>query len=323
MKKLHDKTQKQIHYNISEACNLRGKDCFNPLKRKIQWNLSKSCNMRCSYCFNTLEEKTSPPINLDLEIIKKSFMRLDPSIIVITGGEPFLIKNFVEVCEIITKKHELIILTNLSHDVDPLQFCLRINPEKILEISISLHFLFREGTYEFGEFCYNIELLKKHKFPYRLSQIMTPEIIDGFPIIQNSINSKIYPKTLEGIYNGKKYPTAYTEDERITLLEIIKQVNGEEPDVYMAKKILEGYSDKNEITFTGKLCSSGYDDIVIVEDGTIYQCWNQLVPLGNFFEDGLLWWDEPQQCHYDWCACPQMGFEDTEKYIYGDRSLIG
>lgn len=276
--------------------------------------------MSCSYCFNTPEEKKIKVPSLDLEKVENAFMREDPCIVTIGGGEPFLLKDFVKICEIITKKHQLIIVTSLPHDVDPLNFCSTINPEKVLGVSVSLHYLYREGTYEYGEFCYNIELLKRHKFPYRVSQVMTPDIIDEFPFIQESFKSKIYPKVLEGSYKGKKYPAAYTTEESEKLLNIIRKANGDDLDVYMAEKILKGYSKENEINFTGKLCSSGYDDIVVVEGGTVYRCWNRLVPLGNFFENEVMWWDEPQECHYKWCSCPQMGFEDTEKLSHESSS---
>lgn len=98
----------------------------------ITWFINERCNFQCSYCFYKPNENLQIKKPIDLAKISEGFNHLNKEWqINITGGEPFLEKNFVGICNEITKKHSLSILTNLSTN-NVFDFADCINPEKCL-----------------------------------------------------------------------------------------------------------------------------------------------------------------------------------------------
>jgi hypothetical protein len=82
------------------------------------------------------------PINLN--ILSDSLDYLDKGwLFHISGGEPFLDNNFVDLCGVITNKHYLSINTNHSTS-NVFDFANKIDPNKTLFISSSVHITERE-----------------------------------------------------------------------------------------------------------------------------------------------------------------------------------
>jgi len=81
----------------------------------LTWFITSKCNFNCHYCFATSETrsklKEKPEISLvDIERGFDSFK--DNWIIHITGGEPFIKRDFIPICDIISKNSLLSINTN-------------------------------------------------------------------------------------------------------------------------------------------------------------------------------------------------------------------
>ncbi|VVB84497.1 Coenzyme PQQ synthesis protein E [uncultured archaeon] len=71
------------------------------------WEINKLCNFRCKYCFNPDEIKQNPEFRgHELTKIIDGFNNLGPVFLIhMSGGEPFLHPDFVELCTGLTKKH--------------------------------------------------------------------------------------------------------------------------------------------------------------------------------------------------------------------------
>ena len=91
-------------------------------KKTVDWEITRSCNYDCSYCFWRDKEKTNNILLKNYQNIIEVFKKLKDSYeIIITGGEPFIISNFITIIESIVKEtdHTLGIVTNLLREDYP------------------------------------------------------------------------------------------------------------------------------------------------------------------------------------------------------------
>jgi organic radical activating enzyme len=217
--------------------------------------------MRCRYCFNTQEIRdTKTPI--DVALVKKILDQQAPSVIVLGGGEPFHQKNFIPLAQEISKRHKLVIVTNLSHDVS--DFVRAIDPEGVQGISASLHYTER---HDLDKFFRNARELLDKKFSFVVTQVITPEVLNRYEEIQkrcSDIGATLLPKALEGIYRGKNYPRDYTHGERTRILQLALLAPKALVHVLRTQAILMK-SINGPMCFLGTPCTAGYQDIVITE----------------------------------------------------------
>ncbi len=86
----------------------------------------------------------------------------------ITGGEPFLHPNFVELCQTVIRTNEITVDTNLSIDKKIKDFAENIDPDKVRDVHAALNIDEREKKDEVEAFIENVLLLKKIIFVYLL-----------------------------------------------------------------------------------------------------------------------------------------------------------
>lgn len=107
-------------------------------------NPSEVCNFDCLYC----RQHTQDRLKAHPFEIERFMQRLEQSertfLVTISGGEPFMIPNFIEFAEELTKTHYLRLDTNLSLTEKCRQFAQTIDPERVVEIVFSTHILERE-----------------------------------------------------------------------------------------------------------------------------------------------------------------------------------
>lgn len=104
------------------------------------WFITWSCNFSCPYCWEVQRIKAkefSPDPFIANERWIAAWNRLCPEILDISGGEPFMQPNFVELLQNLDSSIHIAITTNLSHDIT--RFVQYIDPERIFSMTISLH----------------------------------------------------------------------------------------------------------------------------------------------------------------------------------------
>ena len=71
----------------------------------LTWSLSTKCNFECDYCFHSLEERRFSSIKpVDIKKIINTLRKTNKKyLITLSGGEPFLIPNFIELCKALEK----------------------------------------------------------------------------------------------------------------------------------------------------------------------------------------------------------------------------
>ncbi|MBN1823125.1 MAG: radical SAM protein [Endomicrobiales bacterium] len=280
--------------NAGEKFYLQGtdlsKECFNgsPLVN-FEWNIVYSCNFRCPYCFfkDKWEEygkrNRFPGVAWWKEFWKGISERYGRCTMVITGGEPFLYPDFIELIKEITKYHHPInISTNGTFDAD--RVAALLDPAKI-SMSLSFHPGFnglkdilakQRGLKEKGFQMGDINLCCYPPFFERLDEWVSEVRLAGEFL-------RVIP--FVGTYNGKDYPFSYSKEER--------------------KVLGMGEVWENNVKRKGKLCKAGMKGALIYPDGKVGRCGQigERRVLGNIFEKELVLLKEPEVCDAEICPC--------------------
>ena len=106
---------------------------FKQPSKEVEWLIGSKCNYNCSYCFAIEGRRHGLNVeNADL-FLKNIEKKLDGNWeFVISGGEPFLHKNFFKIVKGLVKLgHWVSVFTNFSHD-----------PKKIIQFLKSVYTYF-------------------------------------------------------------------------------------------------------------------------------------------------------------------------------------
>ena len=203
-----------------------------------------ACNYRCPYCHDFPKKGHHFFATIDqwYEAFKKSFLNQHITFY-ISFGEPMVGRNFYEVVEMIGSEPnwEMMMTSNLSLPLDRLLNS-RLAREKRLNINASFHPT--ETTIE--EFLKKILLLREHGIEPPIIYVMYPPFVNRFKNdfeIFSKYNFLLHVRRYEGVYNGKCYPDAYTDEE--------KQFIAHYEDDATVKYMLNNKPNFGELTYSG------------------------------------------------------------------------
>lgn len=276
---------------------------------EADWILLSTCNYRCSYCFWAEEQLSQRILSLHGKVdrIVDFFNRSGFTwLLHMTGGEPFIFPDFVQLCYGVTRNNFISINTNLS--VSTVQkFSDSIDPKRVSFINCALHIQQREKRSGLSDFIRNFHMLQRGGFRSFVSYVMAPSLFERFEKDFQILQSEgilVLPKMMQGALAGRSYPEAYTEAERQAFLEFSLlassgfcqlQTNGqEEPTInlYLDREFVsKGIPDHR-----GQLCEAGYRFVRIRENGDIRRCGPQDV-LGNIFKGTFQRMTAPSVCN--------------------------
>ena len=177
-----------------------------------------------------------------------------------------MVRNIIELCEGITKKHYLFINSNLTSNKFK-DFARKINPERVLGIHASLHIeeLIKKNLVD--KYAENYHTLKKKGFPVFSVAIAYPPLsekkIENYFFFQKK-GILFHYEPFYGYFLGKKYPDSYTPKE----ISIFRFKN----------------DCKNTFYQKGKICNAGYNAAIVAGNGNIYPCLNIYHNLGNIYK---------------------------------------
>ena len=296
---------------------------------EADWVLLRTCNFRCSYCAIPLEELggrittyATPREWLDaFNATGKSWL------LHITGGEPSVYPNFIELCENLTRNHYLSINTNVSHPCMD-DFPKRVDPTRVHYINAALHYDERLKKDSLDVFIERVRRFESRGFNILVSSVMTPVNVERFSDLQRHFEARglfIIPKVMRGWCEGKLYPNSYTKGQRKCIREHLARAReryapaiarmGELPTINM----LEDERFLHRVpSYNGKLCASGVSFVQIEPDGGVLRC-NSGQRLGNILLGDLSLLDAPRRCDTTYCpyfcekytAPPFVGAEDN------------
>lgn len=268
---------------------------------RFTWNISYDCNYRCSYCFYA--DKWDKHKYKTLYLSVSEWMRFWSSIydkyknvfLIITGGEPFIYPNFIEIIDKLSQLgFSINITTNASTNLE--MFVSRIDSEKV-SLSLSFHKEFE--TLEC--FIKKVKFIRSHNFQGCLNLVAYPPFLQEFKYFKDRLledtgeNFKVV--AFFGKYNNREYPNSYTEEE----------------------KSLIGLTDKwfSRINRKDMLCNAGYDSALLRPDGKVVRCGqvDERFVVGNFTDPDFKLYDKPLICDVDYCPCAEYSTTGKEDAI--------
>ncbi len=263
----------------------------------VSWFINDNCNFSCNYCGHYNRKPVSP--KYDIQHIAQSFDVFgDCGHIIITGGEPFLYPGFIDLCKLLTEKHYLSINTNLSQ-ASIKDFAEQISHERIIMINAGVHYDYRiDNKIGMDNFIKLYKILSNKNFNVVGSYVIHPaKILQGIKNIQFLKQlglTNISAKTYYGTYDGKNYPSAYTQME----IDLISS--------YM----LQGLDMPEYLKYTcfkNKFCLTGKDFFSIEHTGEVLRCNTDKQSYGNLFEKTFIPSKTAEKCTQSTCICPYQG----------------
>lgn len=309
---------------------------------EVQWLINDICNFRCVYCWLQKEPAIgrSRGIQDTARVIEGFNNKGITWLIHMTGGEPFLFPNFLELCQGLTKKHYITVTTNLTHPgIRP--FAATVNPERVDFVHVSMHIAQRKWPDEIKHFIEHYHVLKKAGFRIFTSYVMYANLFRRFRKNYKFFKSQgiiIHPKVFRGncshfpqlpligntaLLNKlvkrfeRTYPSAYTAGQKQFIRDWVDQsfmdeelMNGKKIssqqitiDLAMDKLLVDG-----QMSFKGKRCAAGRKFLKMEKDGEAYRCNDEAqYYIGNMFKGQINLLEEDLVCSSEKCSCPYVG----------------
>ena len=146
-------------------------------KINFVWDIHYKCNFRCPYCWfnDNWEAMEKLNANIPLErmvgLWKRMRDRHGECHIMITGGEPSLYPDFIELIDRLSKMHTIKVTSQLSGDY--LTFAERINPDRV---QLDMNFHPKDGN--FDDFLKKVLALKRKGFKGGVCYLAYPPQMD-------------------------------------------------------------------------------------------------------------------------------------------------
>ncbi len=261
----------------------------------LQWNLTSQCNFGCTYCFGKTQpnKQTINQIKID-ELINALDADGRTFRIGFTGGEPFLIPNFIEACKVLTEEHFISFNSNLIlNSVET--FANSINPKRVLNIHASLHFEELKKKDKFERFVSNYGLLHITGFNIYDEAVAYPDMeskLNEYRELTDRYELQFRFAPFFGEYDGKFYPESYSSKQ-------IKAFNLDPDDLAAHYQL-------------GNRCNAGFNAAVVSPMGKISPCFNLSGNLGHIYESINLN-NSPMVCPASKCVCPLNHYD---KYLF-------
>ncbi len=279
----------------------------------ITWNITNSCNFQCDYCNNMRTVRKNDREGLEFSLLKKGFGSLGKDwIIHITGGEPFVSKDILAICEMLTQNHYISLNTNLSTQ-NVYDFADTIDPDKVLFISSSVHILERERRDPIlSMFMEKLRYLQEKQFNVIATYVTSPTLLhrirNDFETLKAGGVNKVRMKTFRGNYDGKNYPASFSEEERSIISEL-------ETD-YPEEVIISG-----EYSYYGLKCEAGNRFFVMDKSGSLKRCSALNRKYGNLFNGSFKPDIKSRPCPLQYCGCPYEGIRNIS-LVESSKALL-
>ena len=287
----HLKVQQQTKGVMSNRYPVPGRVFWN-------WDIHYLCNYKCSYCWLTKPHKPSvkdnhtyPGVSKLVNIWKEIYRKYGKCHIHISGGEPSMYPSFVELLAELSSMHCLEFDTNLSFDPSKLIKSIR---KEALKVNTSFHAEF----IDFESFFFKVLQLRDSGFKVCISYVGYPPFLEKmkeYKDLSGKNNVEFTIQAYRGEFDGKKYPSGYTDSEKGLIGICAEGATG---------RILKHQTEEREKK-EQKLCRMGQMYAKIYPNGDVFRCCIPEVDnkIGNIFDDNFKLLDEPALCERVPCPC--------------------
>ncbi len=275
--------------------------------KSVVWWTSMACNFKCKYCWEVQaqergEFKPQPfkPASDWLAV----WNRLRPQLLDITGGEPFLMPDFVELLAGLDPSIRVGLTSNLSHPL--IEFAQTLSPKQVINITASFHPT-ENGTRQHPMnpeiFVGRCLFLQNRGFHVCVNLVAWPEQMYLIPAWAEMFRSHGLRFHVDPYSSISYYPYQYTDAERKFLAPWIT------PNRTAGLQVIEP-NPKPCVT-----CSGGVDHLSVQPNGDAWRCILEtqlaLNPLGNVFDPNFRLLDQPLKCWEQW-RCPACDRDKVE-----------
>ncbi|MBN1823113.1 MAG: radical SAM protein [Endomicrobiales bacterium] len=266
----------------------------------FNWDIHLDCNYRCPYCWfdgkwDELKTKNFyPGKDALMKAWRLIYDKYGKVKIAVTGGEPLTYPGFAEFISEISGLHELMVITNLSADVNEL-----IDPKKRDRVCINPSF--HPLAADVDAFINKALMLKEAGLMKCITFLAWPPLIGKLSFYRELFEKNGLSLTVQsffGTYEGRRYPESYSEQEKAAIFPHLGNRGGE-------------YFQTEAFDPRGKLCNAGRIYGVISPDGSVRRCGGSNSSksiLGNIFSGDFKLLKEPAQCDSEVCPCNEWAF---------------
>ena len=275
----------------------------------LQLHITGRCNQHCKHCYH--ENYVNEPMTFqDIESIVEQYKELivkyneikgisEKGQLSVTGGEPFIRKDFMQILELFHKNKEFFkysIMTNGSFITDEVADQLVKLEVNDVQVSIDgkkeTHDFIR-GEGNFDQTFRAIDILVRHKIPTIVSFTANKLNYKDFPIVAKHCEehqaNMLWSDRLVPIGNGKKIlEQCLSPEEVLEYFQIMKKVQ----DEYRERKSCTYIAIDRALQFivTKQIphrCVAGDSLITIDEFGTLIPCRRMHIDCGNVLKNNL------------------------------------
>ena len=250
------------------------------------------CNYKCEYCYAPHEYRLGHHFQGDINEWHDAFKRTfgnQKLVFYLAFGEPMVAKKFYDVLDMIAREPNWYghMTSNLSPRLDRL-----VETKLFKEQRFNINASFHPTQTSIDKFLDKLLFLRERGLECPVVFVMWPPFIDKFEEwfkIFDEHNFLVHIRRFKGLYNGKFYPKAYTEEER--------QVTARYSDDATIKYMLNDFN----VDFKGWLSYQGMYYILVDYHGDVYASPDSHEKhLGNIFNGDVKLFTEPQPYGLDW-----------------------
>jgi MoaA/NifB/PqqE/SkfB family radical SAM enzyme len=227
----------------------------------------------------------------------------------LTGGEPTLYPDFAEVSALLAERHYLSLNSNLT-GASIADFAERVDPARVHFINAGLHPEERARKQGHDAFLRHAALLVERGFPLMVSVVATPEVLNDFARIVDSlrpIGLMPIPKLMQGTSRGRRYPDSYTPAQRRQFRDHSRLAEAAYPQLFgavaarptidppLGRDYLRALPDHG-----GEMCTAGMEYVRIEADGRVERCGDG-PSLGNLLRGDVRFATGPAPCDRRHC----------------------
>lgn len=276
-------------------------------KARCTWHLNRNCNFKCSYCYVAHFKKDEPGHGIDVDIPAFKNAGIDWITISMSGGEPFVYPNYVELCKKMTQFSKIIVTTNCSTK-NVFDFADKIDPKKVVEVHCSVHIGQRPKD-KYDDMIEKILYLRSKGFHVFISQVVHPTILEEykktFEYFEKKGNVLITPKVMEGVWLFREYPNAYSMKQKREILKYAEKAISQPSNNKIHRY---GTMVYGQLDWKNRNCSSGYNNMQIQYNGDTFRCHGDRRYLGNLYKQDIKLDEKPHICTKDLCSCESEGW---------------
>jgi radical SAM protein with 4Fe4S-binding SPASM domain len=290
---------------------------LRPKTFTLQWHITERCNWHCKHCYQSEEYKKEELSLAQMKVVFNQYILLikhlgihrNSAFINVTGGEPFMRKDFFEFLKYLHKKGHLFNLGILSNG----SFITKKNAKKLKSLGVSYYQISIEGLEEYNDSIRGkgsfkkiiraIKILNSEGIRTHTSLTLTNDNIKDIPelcnILEKAGTHKINTRRLIPIGTGTQFKNQIIEPLALQNYYILsKKINenfkkeGKEFYIHIGcesgvfnDEVLNEKEKKNCAIIDGRI-------ITVMSNGDVLPCRRLPVVIGNVINQNLfeLWY---------------------------------